>query len=55
MESSDGSDWREKFVETAPFYTNKQISNFISETEVSHKICLEKSTLILRVEIKIEK
>ena len=41
MESSDGSDWREKFVETAPFYTNKQISNFISETEVSHNFRVE--------------
>ena len=28
--------WREKHVESAPFYTNKQISNFISQTEVSH-------------------
>lgn len=34
MESAAGSEWREKWVEAAPFYTNKQISNFIAETEV---------------------
>ena len=36
MESTSGAEWREKHVESAPFYTNKQISNFISQTEVSH-------------------
>lgn len=33
MESTSGAEWREKHVESAPFYTNKQISNFISQTE----------------------
>ena len=36
MESTSGAEWREKHVESAPFYTNKQISNFISQTEVSY-------------------
>ena len=38
MESSSGAEWREKHVESAPFYTNKQISNFISQTEVSNHL-----------------
>ena len=34
MESSSGAEWRERHVETAPFHTNKQILNFITQTEV---------------------
>ena len=36
MESTTGAEWRERFVEVAPFYTNKQIPQFISQTEVNH-------------------
>ena len=35
MESSSGAEWRERHVETDPFHTNKQILNFITQTEVS--------------------
>ena len=34
MDSTSGAEWRERFVEAAPFNTNKQISQFISQTEV---------------------
>jgi hypothetical protein len=33
MDSISGAEWRERFVEVAPFYTNKQIPQFISQTE----------------------
>ena len=34
MDSSSGAEWREKHVETAPFHNNKQILQFITQTEV---------------------
>ena len=34
MESTSGAEWRERHVETAPFHNNKQILQFITQTEV---------------------
>jgi len=33
MESTSGAEWRERHVETAPFHNNKQILQFITQTE----------------------
>lgn len=34
MVTTRGAEWRQQNVETAPFYTNKEVDHLIKETEV---------------------
>ena len=34
MVTTRGVEWRQQYVETAPFYTNKEVDHLIKETEV---------------------
>jgi hypothetical protein len=36
FENEQGSKWRQLHVETAPFYTSKQVDHLIKETEVRY-------------------
>lgn len=40
VQTSDGARWREAHVETAHFYTNKDMDKLLSETEltVTHEL-----------------
>lgn len=38
MVTTRGVEWRQQNVETAPFYTNKEVDHLIKETEASNHI-----------------
>ena len=43
MHTHNGTEWRQAHVETAPFYTNKEVDHLITDTEVrtvSHIVTL---------------
>ena len=42
MSTQRGAEWRQSNVETAPFFTNKEVHHLITETEVSifEEVCL---------------
>jgi len=44
LKTDRGSHWRQVHVETAPFYTSKEVDHLIKDTEVSRKISHSSNT-----------
>ena len=47
IKTDRGSHWRQANVETAPFYTNKEVDQLIKEIEVSKLLILQGSCCVL--------